>query len=203
MRRRRSTDLMKMRLAATGGLRKLDDAGWYRRCATRLDKWWIRRMTQARRLKVETGGIDWSLRLTADERLAPLLCSSPSVLCLVGCPLGTVVQVMVDLDQVVAGMDVDVAAGTKSQKYASRTNGIARVAALRIGGAVQNCCRPQSRRRLRYWRQWCPKFDEERADGCTKVWMESERLLDKSDEDPADGCTKWERRRDDVLTMIM
>ena len=95
-------------------------------------------MTEARWLKVETGGIDWSLRLTADERLAPLLCSSPSVLCMVGCPLGTVVQVMVDLDQVVAGVDVDVAAGTKSQRYAPWTSGIVRSALLGIGGAVQN-----------------------------------------------------------------
>ena len=60
--------------------------------------------------QTETGGIDWSVRLTANERLAPLLCSSPPVLRLVGCPLGAVVQVMVDLDQVMAGMDVDVAA---------------------------------------------------------------------------------------------
>ena len=78
---------------------------------------------------------------------------------------------------------------------------IARAATLGIGGAVQNFCRPQSRRRLRYWRQ---SHDEERADGCTKVWMISERLLDIDDEgDRSDGCTIWERRRDEMFKMIM
>ena len=41
------------------------------------------------------------------------------------------------------------------------------------------------------------------ADGFTQVWMEPERLLDKNDEDRADGCTNWERRRDEVLTIVM
>ena len=45
--------------------------------------------------------------------------------------------IMVGLDHMAVGMDVDVAAGVESQKYAPRSNGSARSAALGTGGVVR------------------------------------------------------------------
>ena len=46
-------------------------------------------------------------------------------------------MVMVDLDLVAVGMDVDVVAGVESQKYAPMSNGSARSAVLGTGGVVR------------------------------------------------------------------
>ena len=43
---------------------------------------------------------------------------------------------MVGMDHMAAGMDVDVAAGVESQKYAPMSNGSARSAGLGTGGVV-------------------------------------------------------------------
>ena len=50
---------------------------------------------------------------------------------------GTVLVDMVDLDRMAAGMDVDVAAEVRNQRYTPRTNGSARSATMETGGVVQ------------------------------------------------------------------
>ena len=67
----------------------------------------------------------------------PLSVSSPFVLLLIRCPHGTVLLVMVGLDHMAVGMDVDVAAGVESQKYAPMSNGSAKSAVLGTGGVVR------------------------------------------------------------------
>ena len=45
---------------------------------------------------------------------------------------------MIGLDRMTVGMGVDVAAGVENPRYAPRTNGSARSAALETGGVVKN-----------------------------------------------------------------
>ena len=90
----------------------------------------------------------------------------PFVLLLIRCPHGTVLLEKVGLDHMAAGLDVDVAAGVESQKYAPRSNGSARSASLGTGGLVRTadtlrvsrtmlrrCRRLLNRRRLQSWRR--------------------------------------------------
>ena len=65
------------------------------------------------------------------------LCIKPFVLLLIRCPHGTVLLGMVGLDRMAVGMDVDVATGVESQKYAPMSNGSARCAVLGTGGVVR------------------------------------------------------------------
>ena len=98
--------------------------------------------------------------------LHPTLCIKPFVLLLIRCPHGTVLLVMVGLDHMAVSMDVDVAAGVESQKYAPMSNGSARSAVLGTGGVVRIADtvrvsrttmriphRPQHRRKLLSWRR--------------------------------------------------
>ena len=70
----------------------------------------------------------------ANTGCTPTLCNNPFVLLLIRCPHGTVLLDMVGLDRRADGMDVDVAAGVENPRYALRTNGSARIAALETGG---------------------------------------------------------------------
>ena len=96
----------------------------------------------------------------------PLSVSSPFVLLLIRCPHGTVLLVMVGLDHMAVGMDVDVAVGVESQKYAPMSNGSARSAVLGTGGVVRIADtvrvsrttmrmprRPRHRKKLLSWRR--------------------------------------------------
>ena len=67
----------------------------------------------------------------------PLSVSSSFVLLLIRCPHGTVLLVIVGLDHMAVGMDVDVAAGVESRKYDPMSSGSARSAALETGGVAQ------------------------------------------------------------------
>ena len=67
----------------------------------------------------------------------PLSVSSTFVLLLIRCPHGTVLLVMVGMDHMAVGMDVDVAAGMESERYAPMSNGSARSAVLEAGGVVR------------------------------------------------------------------
>ena len=95
----------------------------------------------------------------------PLSVSSPFVLLFLRCPHGTVLLVMVGLDHMAVGMDVDVAVRVESQKYAPISNGSARSAVLETGGVVRIADtvrvsrtsmrippRPRHRRKLLSWR---------------------------------------------------
>ena len=70
--------------------------------------------------------------------LASTCCTpSPFVLLLIRCPHGAVLLLMVGLDHMAVGMDVDVAAGVESRKYDPMSNGSARSAVLGTGGVVR------------------------------------------------------------------
>ena len=101
-----------------------------------------------------------------EHLLHSTLCFKPFVLLLIRCPHGTVLLDMVGLDRMAAGMDVDEAAGLENPRYAPRTSGSARSAALETGGVVRNadtvrvsrtrlrrCNRPRSRRKSLSWRR--------------------------------------------------
>ena len=53
------------------------------------------------------------------------LYQAPFVLLLIRCPHGTVLLDMVGMDHMAVGMDVDVAAGVESRKYAPMSSGSA------------------------------------------------------------------------------
>ena len=72
-----------------------------------------------------------------EHLLHPTLCIKPFVLLLIRCPHGSVLLDMVGMDLLAVGMDVDVAAGVESRKYAPMSSGSARSAALETGGVVQ------------------------------------------------------------------
>ena len=72
-----------------------------------------------------------------EHLLHPTLCIKPFVLLLIRCPHGTVLLDMFGTGHMAVGLDVDVAAGVESQKYAPRSDGSARSAALETGGVVQ------------------------------------------------------------------
>ena len=72
-----------------------------------------------------------------EHLLHPTLCIKPFCLLLIRCPHGTVLLDMVGMDHMAVGMDVDVAAGVESRKYAPMSSGSARSAALETGGVVQ------------------------------------------------------------------
>ena len=74
--------------------------------------------------------------------------------------------VLVGLDRMAVGMDVDVAGGVENPRYATRTNGSATSAELETGGVVRTadtvrvsrtmlrrCRRTRSRRRSQFWRR--------------------------------------------------
>ena len=96
----------------------------------------------------------------------PLSVSSPLFLLLIRCLHGTVLLVMVGLDHMAVGMDVDVAGGVESRKYAPMSNGSARSAVLGTGGVVRIAGtvrvsrttmrmlrRPRHRRKSMSWRR--------------------------------------------------
>ena len=72
-----------------------------------------------------------------EHLLHQTLCIKPFCLLLIRCPHGPVLLVMVGMDHMAAGMDVDVAAGVVSQRYAPMSNGSARSAILETGGVVR------------------------------------------------------------------
>ena len=101
-----------------------------------------------------------------EHLLHPTLCIKIFVLLLIRCPHGTVLLEKVGLDHMAVDVDVDVAAGVESQKYALRSHGSAGSASLETGGVVRIADtvrvsrtmlrmprRPLNRRRLQSWRR--------------------------------------------------
>ena len=101
-----------------------------------------------------------------EHLLHPTLCIKPFCLLLIRCPHGTVLLDMVGMDHMAVGMDVDVAAGVESQKYAPMSNGSARSAVLGTRGVVRIADivrvsrtttrmlrRPRHRKKLLSWRR--------------------------------------------------
>ena len=72
-----------------------------------------------------------------EHLLHPTLCIKPFCLLLIRCPHGTVLLDVVGMEHMAVGMDVDVAPGVGSRKYAPMSSGSARSAALGTGGVVQ------------------------------------------------------------------